>query len=369
MRIVMISKACVVGSYQTKLERMAAYEDVDLTVIVPPSWREGGHELTLERAHIQGYAMRALPLCLNGSFHLHFYRGLGTLLRELAPDLVHMDEEPYNLATYLAFRAARAVGAKCLFFTWQNLHRRYPWPFAATERYVHRNASGAIAGNSAAADVLRAKGYAGPLVVIPQFGVDPELFSPPEARGMDGPVIIGYAGRIVPEKGLWVLVEALEGLTGSWELHLAGQGPLEPALRDRLRRSGLDERVRFLGYVPSGDMPTVLSAMDILVLPSLTRRNWVEQFGRVLIEAMACAVAVVGSDSGEIPRVIGDSGLVVPEGDAEALRTALESLVGDPAARQRLGNRGRSRVMTHFTQAQIAARIVSFYRELQGSEG
>lgn len=237
------------------------------------------------------------------------------------------------------------------------------------ERYVHRHASGAIAGNRAAADVLRAKGYVGPMAVIPQFGVDPELFSPPEARRTDGPVIIGYAGRLVPEKGLWVLVEALEGLTGSWELHLVGQGPLESALRDRLRRSGLFERVRFLGYVPSGDMPRVLSAMDILVLPSLTRRNWVEQFGRVLIEAMACAVAVVGSDSGEIPHVIGDSGLVVPEGDAEALRRALQSLSGDSTARQRLGTRGRSRVMTHFTQAQIAARIVSFYRELRGSRG
>jgi glycosyltransferase involved in cell wall biosynthesis len=367
VQIVLISKACVVGSYQTKLERMAAYKDVDLTVIVPPSWRERGHELTLERAHTEGYTVRVLPLCLNGSYHLHFYRGLKGLLRELEPALVHMDEEPYNLATYLASRAARAVGAKCLFFTWQNLHRSYPWPFAAMERYVHRHASGAIAGNSAAADVLRAKGYEGPLVVIPQFGVDLDLFAASGARGTDRPAIIGYAGRLVPEKGLWVLVEALEGLTGSWELHLVGQGPLEQPLRDRFRGSGLYERVRFLGYVPSGDMPTVLSTMDLLVLPSLTRRSWVEQFGRVLTEAMACEVAVVGSDSGEIPQVIGDGGLVVPEGDPQALRMALKSLIENPAARRRLGRRGRSRVMAHYTQAQIAARTVSFYRELLGS--
>ncbi len=365
----MISKACVVGSYQTKLEGIAAHEDVELTVIVPPSWREGRQRLSLERGHTQGYAMRVEPLLLNGSFHLHFYPGLGLALRELHPDLVHVDEEPYNLATYLAFRAAQAEGVPCLFFTWQNLHRRYPWPFAAMERYVHRHAVGAIAGNSAAAEVLRAKGYAGPLAVMPQFGVDPELFAPPERRRTDGPVVIGYAGRLVPEKGLWVLIEALEGLAGSWELHLVGQGPLESALRDRLGREGLMGRVRFLGHIPSGDMPARLGQMDILVLPSLTRRNWAEQFGRVLIEAMACQVAVVGSDSGEIPHVIGDAGLVVPEGDPRALRMVLGTLLSDAAMRQRLGEKGRSRVLERYTQAQVAAQTVSFYHELLRSAG
>lgn len=369
MRVVMISKACVVGNYQTKLEALAGHKDLDLTVLVPPYWREGGHTVRLERAHTQGYALRVLPMLLNGSFHLHFYPTLRSVLRDLEPDLVHIDEEPYNLATYLAVRDAQSVGARCLFFTWQNLYRRYPWPFARMERYVYRETVGAIAGNRAAGDVLRAKGYRGSVVVIPQFGVDPALFKPPEARRTSGPVVIGFAGRLVPEKGLWILIEALEGLAGVWELCLVGQGPLEAALRRRLRQSELADRLRFLGRVASSDMPRHLAEMDVLVLPSLSCSNWTEQFGRVLIEAMACQVAVVGSDSGEIPHVIGDAGLVVPEGDPTALREALQRLVGDAALRHELGERGRSRVLERYTQARIAAQTVSFYRNLLQSHG
>jgi len=100
------------------------------------------------------------------------------------------------------------------------------------------------------------------------------------------------------------------------------------------------------------------------VLPSRTSSHWVEQFGRVLIEAMACGVAVVGSDSGEIPHVIGDAGLIFPEGDVAALRKQLARLQGNQALRRELGARGRARVMAHYTQAQVARDTVAFYREL-----
>ncbi|MBC7239486.1 MAG: glycosyltransferase, partial [Chloroflexi bacterium] len=92
--------------------------------------------------------------------------------------------------------------------------------------------------------------------------------------------------------------------------------------------------------------------------------KWKEQFGRVLIEAMACGVPVVGSDSGEIPHVIGEAGLIFPEGDALLLRRCLERLQQDMAFRQDLARRGRERVLQHYTQAQIAAQTVAFYREV-----
>ena len=366
VRVVMLSKALVVGSYQTKLEALAAYPDIDLVALVPRYWNEGGRRVGLERVHAQGYELRELPVCLNGSFHGHFYPTLRSALRELTPDLVHIDEEPYNLATYLAARASRAVGARCLFFAWQNLLRHYPWPFAGMERYVYRAVDGAIAGNAAAVDVLRAKGYAGLVAVIPQFGVDPELFAPPATRRHSGPTVIGYAGRLVPEKGLWVLLEAVERLAGDWELRLIGQGPLEDALRGRIAQRGIEDRVRLVGRVSSGDMPRHLAELDILALPSLTRPNWAEQFGRVLVEAMSCEVAVVGSDSGEIPRVIGDAGLVVPEGDPAALCAALQRLIDDAGLRRSLAAKGRERVLAHYTQAHIAAETASVYRQICG---
>ncbi|MGC8839818.1 MAG: glycosyltransferase, partial [Anaerolineae bacterium] len=168
------------------------------------------------------------------------------------------------------------------------------------------------------------------------------------------PFTIGYAGRLVEQKGLRVLVEALAGLGGEWRLMLCGTGPLKAELQAQLRSLGLAGRVRFQDHVPSEEMSRYLREMDVLVLPSLTRPNWKEQFGRVLIEAMACGVPVIGSDSGEIPHVIGDAGLIFPEGDARALRSLLARLQEEPALRRELAAKGRARVLAHYTQTRIA---------------
>jgi glycosyltransferase involved in cell wall biosynthesis len=110
-------------------------------------------------------------------------------------------------------------------------------------------------------------------------------------------------------------------------------------------------------------MPRLLNELDVLVLPSLTQPNWKEQFGRVLIEAMACEVAVVGSSCGEIPHLIGDAGWVFPEGDVDALREALLQLIGDEPSRAELGRRGRDRVFKHYTQERVAMATHAAYQQ------
>ncbi len=365
MRVVMLSKALVVGAYQTKAEALAAEPDIELTVITPPYWREGAQRLALERSHTKGYKLIIAPMAWNGSYHLHWYPTLGRLLRRLRPDLCHIDEEPYNLATYLALRAARRIGARSLCFSWQNQSRSYPPPFGWFERAVYRGTDGILAGNHAAAQVLRQKGYQGPLAVIPQFGVDTELFRPrAQPQSGERPFTIGYAGRLVREKGLLVLAEALARLPGDWRLEIYGDGPLRGELAARLAALGLAERACLHPRIASTDMPTALAELDVVVLPSLTQPNWKEQFGRILIEAMACEVPVVGSDSGEIPHVIGEAGLITPEGDAEALAAALARLRDEPGLALRLGRAGRERVQARYTQQRIAAETAAFYREV-----
>jgi glycosyltransferase involved in cell wall biosynthesis len=106
---------------------------------------------------------------------------------------------------------------------------------------------------------------------------------------------------------------------------------------------------------------------DCLVLPSRSRPNWKEQFGRVLIEAMACGVPVVGSTCGEVPHVIGDAGLVFPENDAAALAAHLRALCGSAELRADLARRGRARVLAKYTQQQVAEATVAYYEETLGS--
>ena len=382
MRVVLISKALVVGAYQRKAEEIARL-GVELTVLVPPSWRDRRGTQEVERLHTFGYELRTIPLLFNGAYHFHFYPTLVRELRELQPEVVHVDEEPYNLATLLGVRAARSVGAEPLFFTWQNLLRRYPPPFNWFERIVYRSCAVAIAGNAEAREVLVRKGYRGEIVVLPQFGVDPTIFRPQTEADEDErtqqrekddalkrPSVvtsqseefhIGYAGGLLPEKGLDLLLRVCAGLEGDWRLTLVGSGEELEALRKLASEGGIADRVTLGVRLPSAEMPDFYRSLDLLVLPSRTRPNWKEQFGRVLIEAMACGVPVLGSDSGEIPHVIGSAGVVFPEGDVGALRSQLQRLMQDRAARERLAAAGRERVLAQYTMAEIARQTVAAY--------
>ncbi|MFQ5885701.1 MAG: glycosyltransferase family 4 protein [Anaerolineae bacterium] len=365
MRVLMISKACVVGAYQRKIEELAKFEDVELTLIVPPYWLEKGRKIPLERVHTSGYELLVEPMALNGHFHLHFYPGLRNQAQRFKPDIMHIDEEPYNLATFQAIRLSKKAGARALFFTWQNLLRRYPPPFSWMERYNLENAAYAIAGNQEGKEVLRAKGFRGRVAVIPQFGVDPEIYKPHAHQKREAGFCIGYIGRLVEEKGVDLLLHALSDLPGEWRLRILGSGPQKGQLQSLVQELGLKEQVAFDSPIPSPGMPDYYRGLDLLVLPSRTRPHWKEQFGRVLIEAMATGVPVVGSDSGEIPHVIGDAGLIFPEDDALALRGAIEKIGGDERLRQRLAQTGRERVLERYTQAQIALETYQVYQEIK----
>jgi glycosyltransferase involved in cell wall biosynthesis len=364
LRVVILSKALVVGVYHSKLRELAALPDVELTAIVPPAWRDERGTLTLERGYDDGYQLLVTPIRFNGNFHLHYYPQLNTLLQQLQPDIVHIDEEPYNLATFLALQAARRAGARSVFFSWQNLNRLYPFPFSTIERYTLDHADACIAGSQDAAQVWRAKGYQGLIEVIPQFGVDPETFMPLARDRSTDSFVIGYVGRFVEEKGLDTLIQALARLDGSWRADFIGGGPLRGRLIELARRLKIETRVRIRPWLTSREVPDFYRSLDVLVLPSRSRSNWKEQFGRVLIEAMASGVAVIGSTCGEIPNVVGDAGLIFAEGDAGALCQQLSLLQHDTALRRRYECLGRQRVLEHFTQTQVARETYGVYRRL-----
>ena len=363
MKVLLLHKALVNGAYQKKAEALAAIPGVELTVVVPPSWREirAGEQL-LERRHIEGYELIVAPILFNGHHHTHFYPTLGRIVRRVRPEIFHVDEEPFNLATAQAFRAAGQVGARSLFVTWATVYRNYPPPFSLFERYTHRRAAAAIAGNQDALDVLRRRGYAGPTEIVP-LAIDPDLY-PPREGGRGDVFTIGFLGRLVREKGGHVLLDAAARLRGEWRVLFLGDGVEEANLRAQAAKLGIGGRVEFVPAVPSTEVPRWLHRLDALAVPSLTMPNWKEQFGRVIIEAMAAAVPVVGSDSGEIPRVIGEAGLVAAEGDADALAAALQGLMDDEAGRLGLAKAGRERALTNYTWARVARQYFGLYERM-----
>lgn len=358
MKVLVVSKALVSAQHRRKLAEIAAL-GVQVTAVVPPEWREGSVQ-RFEPGEDSAYRVVVSPIRFNGRFHLHYYPQLPAILRRERPDLLHADEEPYNLATFLAVRSAARLNIPSVFFTWQNILRRYPPPFRQMERYVYSASSGAIAGSAEAEGVLRSKGFDRAVSVIPQFGVDPSDFAPGDSPS--GPFTVGFFNRLTATKGPFLALEALETLSDEIRLLMVGDGPLREQVERKISMSGLTERVTLRHRVPSAEIPQLLRRVHVSILPSLSSDTWKEQFGRVLVEAMAMGIPVVASASGEIPEVVGTAGLLVPEGSSSALAAALTNLYEDPALRADLGGRGRKRVLERYTHRRIAEQTVAAYR-------
>jgi glycosyltransferase involved in cell wall biosynthesis len=371
MRIALISKTFVPDAAQRQLEWLAQQPGVELALITPRAWRgDDGRTSTFMPTYTRGYQARPLELRFNGHYHHFAYLGLERTIDELRPDLLHIDEEPYNYAGFQAQRIATARRIPTVFVALQSIYRRYPPPYALFEQYNYRRTAHIISVNSDVEAVIRRKGYTGRSSVFYVYGVDPEIVYPrPREPRMGDQFIVGYIGRLIFDKGLGVLIEAIASLPPSFRLRLVGDGPDREALEQRAASKGVAQRVEFAGAVPSQEIPQALSAIDVMALPSLTRKNWKEQFGRVLIEAMACETPVIGSDSGEIPNVVGDAGLITPEGDARALAAAIARLGSDPALCADLARRGREHVLERFTQEQVARRTAALYVEVLSGAG
>lgn len=375
-RVLTLSKPYVSATNRRKFTLLAREPEWEIGLICPDQWANVKFEQPAEN---ESYSIRHLPIAFNGRNHFHYYRGLQRAIEEFRPDILNVEEEHYSLVTFQAFHIARRLGIKPLFFAWQNIHKRYPLPFRMIESYVFRHARLAVVGNQSAADSIRAKGYGGEVFRTPQVGVDLSLYlqkGDPEEAGKkqqkiradlglpaDDFIVLG-AGRIVSEKGFQHLIEASDHLRDRpVTVVIVGSGPHAgplQELRDRLR---LGDRVRLIPFVPSLQMPAWFQAADVLCQPSLTRPNWKEQGPtRVISEAMASGANVIVSDSGELPDVVGDAGLIFPEGDAAQLARSIVQIMDHPDEARQRRDRAARRVVDRFSDQAIADRFSEAFR-------
>ncbi|WP_245958539.1 glycosyltransferase [Microbacterium bovistercoris] len=310
-------------------ERALRLAGADVALATASRWHAGGVPVELEQDAAQEFPVVGVrTFGLHPALFVYDPRPLWRLLGERW-DVIDIHEEPFALSTaeVLLLRALRRNRAPFALYTAQNLRKRYPFPFGWLERRALRAASGISACNREAAAIAEGKGFPGRARVIP-LGVDTPagLPSPAPERATkerdEGRVTVGLLGRLVPEKGVGVLLDAL-ALEPRLHARIAGSGPLADRIEADAATRGIRDRVTFLGALPPEDVPEFYASVDVLAVPSVPTRSWTEQFGRVAIEAMAAGVPVVSSDAGALPDVVGGAGLVVPHGDASALARAL----------------------------------------------
>lgn len=366
MRLLCVSHPCVASPNQELFARIASQRGWDVTILLPDRWRNEYGELKAERwPAFQGELLPTRVIGV-GRIPLHVYAArLRTIVRRVRPDAIYAHNEPYALSTFQAARAAGRIPFG--FYSAQNVSKAYPWPISATERYVHRRAVFAFPVSEAVLDVLSGKGYEGRAEILPLW-VDPYAYG---SQGLpsERPPTLGFVGRLTPEKGLDVLLDALARLPSDVRAVVAGAGPAEPELRRRADALGLAGRVSWLGFVEHERMPGVYGQLDLLVVPSRTTAGWKEQFGRVVIEALAARVPVVAADSGELSRLLSstEGGWLFPEGDVAALAGTLRRLLASPGELDQAARVGRAAVERRFGVAVVADHFATVVEEIVGA--
>ena len=341
-----------------------------VTAVAPATYRGDLGRVATQPFEGEANELRTLGVHLDRVPQLMWFSGLRAVL-DADWDVVHCWEEPYVLAASEAARQA-PPRAKVVMASFQNISKRYPWPISAFERSSMARADGWVAfGRTVQQTLATRRGYAAtPCRVIPP-GVDVERFYPdPEARvnilrqlgwAASDPVV-GFVGRFVPEKGLSLLLDALRAAAAPWRALFVGGGRMQATL-DRFAAE-FSGRVHIATGVTHEAVPQWLNAMSFLCAPSQTTPRWREQFGRMLIEAMACGVPVVASDSGEIPYVVEDAGLLLPDHDTARWTAAIDRLCGDDALRRDFRARGIVRVHERFTWPVVARAHLAFFNDL-----
>jgi L-malate glycosyltransferase len=370
MKLLIVSHSCTIPvgqQFYAEIERQTGW---DLTIVTPALWKdEYGNQLTTPRWSGYRGKLISIPVWKSGNVPLHTYRSVFIqLLQDLNPDFIYLYQEPYAVVTFQVYLAnSLSIRKPIGFFTWQNIYKQYPFPFKQMESWVLRQTHMMFPGSQSAEEVFRKKGYTGSSMLLPS-GIDPTIYYPrPEAdqlkqelRQDANEVLLGYVGRIVEQKGLKTLLHALKQIQDlPWRLVMVGSGSYQPEFDQLAQTLQLSDRISHLGFVSGEKTPLYLSAFDALVLPSETRANWKEQFGRVIIEAMACGTPVIGSDSGEIPNLLKATGggLVFPEAQVDQLANQLRQVVANADLRSQLATQGQQVVLQRYTHSPIALRF------------
>ena len=363
-RVLVVSHAYVDPTSRGKLRALAG-RDLDLTVAVPQRWIEPALGRPVETAweRKNGFELFPVPTKDPGnSEHAGFgRRALRALVRDKRPELIQVEEEPTTLLARQVIALARKLDIPVVIHTWDRGERKLPFRVRWRRRRMLRRLRGVAAENEAVAGFVRREAPNVPVRVVPRLGI--HVPAAPEHVPHEG-LAIGFVGRLVREKGLDTLLQALAQLRAEpWHFVIVGDGPDRERLEQLASNLRLAARVRWPGALPPERLPAIWSELDVLVAPARATTTRTEHAGHLVVEAMAHEVTVLAANTGVLPELLGDTGVVVPADDATALAQALLRL-GHLGARRPLALAGRARAMKYYSDDAVAERTLEFWREI-----
>ncbi|WP_319421881.1 glycosyltransferase [Pleurocapsa sp. FMAR1] len=370
LRVLFVSHTYVVGVNQGKLEAIANTKEVELALLAPNNWKalEWNRFLNLETPCPQ-IRIYSAPVLFTGRVGAHLYAPwkIWQVINDFQPDLIQVEEEIFSLCALEVAVLAKLYQKPMVIFGWENQQRSLLLPRQWIRNYVMGATNLYLAGNQDGATVISNWGYKGKIEVMPQMGVDTDLFAPKIVNNNQNQLNIGFLGRLVPEKGIDILFTAVSQLRQqglNCRITICGSGSSETDLRQMAAQRKIADVVTWKGAVRHEEAPQEIGQFDVLVLPSRTVDTWKEQFGHVIIEAMAMGIPVVGSDCGEIPNVIANRNLIFPEEDATALAVILKRAIADLDWRQEMGKYGIERVQKYYSHERIAQRLIDLWQKI-----
>jgi len=350
MRVLIINSMFVNAVYRRCADELGKLPGIDLTMLTTDYWYMNGKVMPLDPIKVGApYHTVIGQGGWRGKENRGFYvTGLRKAFEVSKPDVIYLMEEPFSIFTMqvLQARALFAPKTPVVFFTWNNLSLDvYDYRPSIFYRNVARwtlpRMNYALTANTDGIAVLQEKGVHYPIKTV-GYGVDTERYVNRNDQAVaairsslginTNDVVLGYVGRFIPMKGVDLLVTAVgdlykEGKAENIKLLLVGSGEAEKEVLELADRFGISHLIRHVPTVPHHEVPNYMHALDVLVLPSRRVGMWAEQFGRVLVEAMAAGKIVIGATSGAIPEVIGNAGFTFKENDAQDLKRSIEKVL------------------------------------------
>jgi len=368
-RVLVISHTYVVGINQSKLDLIAATDDVEVGLLVPEKWEavQWNKRLQLECPYpnIKVYPSRVWFEGRSGAYLYPVLDMLAAIL-DFRPDVLQIEEELFSLSSFEAALFAKIFNKPMVLFVWENMDRQLSSIRTWFRNFVLDTTQCIIAGNHEGANLVKQWGYRKKVEIIPQMGVDTEQFSP-RLKRVNTEFCIGYVGRISHHKGIDTLVKAGSILLEQgyqFNLVFCGSGTDDDKFKQQVKEEHLDDYVTWRGGVRHDEVPEEMGKFDVLVLPSRTVETWKEQFGHVLIEAMAMGIPTVGSTCGEIPNVIGRPDLIFEEGNPQELAAILAHFISDSKWNSEMQQYSLDRVATHFSNERVAEQSIALWRDV-----